>query len=409
MTAVSPDQQRVGSWYIPYGDTSSQYLHCHSLQDAVTHTAHSSARYVLSLQWKPPQTFSGEVTMLATLVMDYKTYWTNVTSDVLTVLSDEYRDVTEIVDIKVYGGQYDFGDYDYFEEDNSLMESVISTQMLVDFQKRSTEVEDEPMPRLSTTVKEEEVAEARSGTSYKSVLLWPREQRTSTVQSTRRTTARTTSQSPERHFEAWWRLPVTISPTQEADGFNRPTFFADRIGRLTTTTYRSVLMQPRKDNTQTVQKSQDKSIIPSIEPQDKFKSKDTEEVNIPIFISHHNDKKVPSEDLEYQNLIPLFSNIDQNSLETNTVQSVTESFSNLNRLIVTPRNQNDIKKSTYKTSNIKEIDAVFNDKDKAYTKMSAEHGSWDNSRAVLQSYPIIVLLGSQLIINFTYYNFLCQY
>ena len=41
--AASGDK-RVGSWTIPYGDTSCQYIHCDGLQDTVTHTDHSSLR-----------------------------------------------------------------------------------------------------------------------------------------------------------------------------------------------------------------------------------------------------------------------------------------------------------------------------------------------------------------------------
>lgn len=383
MSALSDAEprERVGSWYIPYGESSSQYLHCQSVQDSVTHTGHSSKRYVLSLQWKPSYTFSGNVTILATLVMDYRTYWTNVTSNAITVMSEEYED------IKVYGGQYDFGDYDYFQEDNSLMESVISTQMLVDFQKRSTEVEDEPevspvRPSPSPSPSPEPEPEARivgwRDTTYRSVLLWPKEEKTTTRSTTERslyTTSSPTTSALDRNFDAWWRLPVTIPAWQEQESFFRPTLLADRQDRLTTTTYRSVLMQPRKDtqSTKTKQKSQDKSVIPTIKPwQEDGHSK--EEVNIPIIIGHNKD------------------NIDQNSLETNTVQSVTESFSKLNRLIVTPSNQN-VRKSTYKTSNIQEIDAVFNNKKEPYSKMSAEHGSWDNSSATRHTlYSVYLLL-----------------
>ena len=387
MSAVSESdpRSRVGSWYIPYGESSSQYLHCQAVQDSVTHTAHSSKRFVLSLQWKPSFTFSGNVTILATLVMDYRTYWTNVTSNVITVMSEEYED------IKVYGGQYDFGDYDYFQEDNSLMESVISTQMLVDFQKRSTEVEDEPevravRPSVSTSPEPEPGVddglapsgpEARTGgrrdSTYRSVLLWPRREKTTTTTTATITRtvgsllgswdSTTTSRTLDRNFDAWWRLPVTIPASRDQEGFFRPTLLADRQDRLTTTTYRSILIQRRKDSqsTKTKQTSPDESVIPSIKPwQEDGHSK--ENVNIPIIISHNKD------------------NIDQNSLETNIVQSVTESFSKLNRLIVTPSNQN-VRKSTYKTSNIQEIDAVFNDNKEPYSKMNAEHGSWDNSSA----------------------------
>ena len=123
----------------------------------------------------------------------------------------------------------------------------------------------------------------------------------------------------------------------------------------------------------TKQKSQEESVIPSIKPWKEDGPSSWEEVNIPILIGHNKD------------------NVDQNSLETNTVQSVTESFSKLNRLIVTPSNQN-VRKSTYKTSNIQEIDAVFNDKKEPYSKMSAEHGSWDNSSAARHTFYIVYLL-----------------
>ena len=42
--APSGELVRLGSWTIPYGETSSQYLHCGGLQDTVTHTVHSSPR-----------------------------------------------------------------------------------------------------------------------------------------------------------------------------------------------------------------------------------------------------------------------------------------------------------------------------------------------------------------------------
>ena len=44
VTAVGSEGSRIGSWTIPYGDSSSQYLHCQGVQDTVTHTDHSSKR-----------------------------------------------------------------------------------------------------------------------------------------------------------------------------------------------------------------------------------------------------------------------------------------------------------------------------------------------------------------------------
>ena len=43
-SAPSGELVRLGSWTIPYGETSSQYLHCAGLQDTITHTQHSSPR-----------------------------------------------------------------------------------------------------------------------------------------------------------------------------------------------------------------------------------------------------------------------------------------------------------------------------------------------------------------------------
>ena len=98
-------------------------------------------RYVLSLQWKPSYGFSGNVTIWATVVMDYQTYWAGISSDTINVFSNyDDMDSTEIVRMKLSNSEEyredDFIDNFSYEEDNDVLESVVATQMFVDFQKR---------------------------------------------------------------------------------------------------------------------------------------------------------------------------------------------------------------------------------------------------------------------------------
>jgi len=91
----------IGSWHIPYRDDSSasdsKYLHCAGiLQSAVTHTGLTINMYVLSLQWRPPDNYHGMVTISASVVRDYQTYWTGIQSTPINVLnnhSDSENDV----------------------------------------------------------------------------------------------------------------------------------------------------------------------------------------------------------------------------------------------------------------------------------------------------------------------------
>ena len=87
----------VGNWHIPYRDDSSasdsRYLHCGGIvQAAVTHTGLTINMYVLSLQWRPPENYHGMVTIIASVVRDYKTYWTGIQSTPVHVVRNNVSD-----------------------------------------------------------------------------------------------------------------------------------------------------------------------------------------------------------------------------------------------------------------------------------------------------------------------------
>ena len=76
--------------------------------------------------------------------MDYQTYWAGISSDTINVFSNyDDMDSTEIVRMKLSNSEDsfeyredDFIDNFSYEEDNDVLESVVATQMFVDFQKR---------------------------------------------------------------------------------------------------------------------------------------------------------------------------------------------------------------------------------------------------------------------------------
>ena len=66
----------LGSWSIPAHNTCSQYLQCGvDLHSAVTHTSNCSKQSLVTLQWRPPAAYQGEVRILYTVLMDYRTFW----------------------------------------------------------------------------------------------------------------------------------------------------------------------------------------------------------------------------------------------------------------------------------------------------------------------------------------------
>jgi len=444
VTAVNDDRKRIGSWTIPYGDTSSQYVHCDNLQDTVTHTDHSSLRYVLSLSWKPPTSFSGNVTMVASVVMDYQTYWTGITSDTITVIGDDagYDDIMEIVTIRVYGENDldhgdDFEDYYYEMEDNYVLESVVvSNQVMVDFQKRSTENEEEPTTirandnlskdsdkdnihiqkkarssdNLSDGLKKEarsndensedfsdglrkEARKSDKDPTYRSILLWPSKSETTKFpgfgkipqfESATPTTSRTSLETTT--FDAWWRLPVTVSSNTDPDKFFRPTFFAenslDRVDKVTTT-HRSVLLQP-KPKAKPKPTPEISKPIPTVDPNKDetiLNQKHDDHLLIPVFITHRKDT-IEGND-EYESDIGNIPFDHFYNKEEEDYFYLTTFPTKFNRLqLDNNQNEQTTKKYTEKKINILEINEVLNENSnniEPYNKMESEYGSWENS------------------------------
>ena len=358
-------------------------------------------RYVLSLQWKPPHGFTGEVRLLATVVADYRTYWAAVTSATITVTGPGADTSGE-----------EEADYSYhYQEDNSVLESVVATRVLVDFQKRSTENEEEP-PETSERVAagtqtaragaEARAVEVRGpATTRRSVLLWPsRRTKTTPAVVSRRaglgsTPPPTTPDTAVTTFSAWWRLPVTLAPATAQDSFFRPTLLADPGPAAATSTRRSVLMQPRP-------RPAEPRPVPTIQSQkndvdrkyNSYYGGHTQEDNIkiPVFINSidRSDEGAASTESDI-GLIPYFDR-DVEDLVYQTTEA-----NPYNRLKLSPKNQN-VQPTTVKhrdkSNNIAEINAKVMNKDNAvdpYAKMEAEYGSWDNS-ATVASLPFVSFL-----------------
>jgi len=93
--ASSGSVTHLGTWYIPYlEDTSylseSSYLHCGGrIQSAVTHSGRTNTMFVLSLQWKPPADFHGQVSFQATVVENYRVFWLDVLSSTVYVTNSD--------------------------------------------------------------------------------------------------------------------------------------------------------------------------------------------------------------------------------------------------------------------------------------------------------------------------------
>jgi hypothetical protein len=76
----------LGRWSIPAHNTCSQYLQCGTdLHTAVTHTSNCSKQSLVTLQWRPSATYKGEVRIFYTVLMDYRTFWTQVAAQAAMV------------------------------------------------------------------------------------------------------------------------------------------------------------------------------------------------------------------------------------------------------------------------------------------------------------------------------------
>ena len=362
----------------------------------------SHLRYVLSLQWKPPHGFTGNVTVLASVVMDYRTYWAGLTSDPIMVtrpgVTERDRGSTEIVSMVLVTGERtreerrEEEDVEYlYQEENDVLESVVSTKVFVDFQKRSTENEDEPLEN-SSTVKTSLEALPRSSdtTSYRSVMLWPKKpQKTTTTQASVRRKDTTTSPSPDAvtTFDAWWRLPVTVGANTIQDRFFRPTFFVDNAEDLKsgreTTTYRSVLMKPRPKPSTVKSKP-----IPTIESQRTIGADDNnyyygqkeydekhDKIKIPVFI----DTVDRSDNVLFETDIGVIPYDVFNQDEEELIVSTQSNKFNRLKLNTNQNTQPTTQKYNVRSNNIPEINADLEDDEaEPYAKMESEYGSWEN-------------------------------
>jgi len=86
LRAESEKSNQTGSWYIPYLEdnsylSESRYLHCRGgQQNAVTHSGRTATMFVVSFQWKPPSNFQGRVVFRATVVVNYRLFWVDITA-----------------------------------------------------------------------------------------------------------------------------------------------------------------------------------------------------------------------------------------------------------------------------------------------------------------------------------------
>ena len=350
------------------------------------------------------------------MVMDYRTYWAGVTSDPITVtgpgVTENIGGSTEIVSFVVVTNERpreerrEAEDVEYlYQEDNDVLESVVSTKVFVDFQKRSTENEDEPLENSSTEgTSIEAMPRSFETTSYKSVMLWPRKpEKTTTTPASVRRRDTTTSPSPEAvtTFDAWWRLPVTVAANTVQDRFFRPTFFVDNAEELKsgreTTTYRSVLMKPRPKPSTVKSKP-----IPTIESQRTINSDDNnyyygqkeydekhDNIKIPVFINtiDRSDNIIPETDVK---VIP-YDVFNQDEEELIDVTTSSNRFNRL-KLNTNQNSQSTTQKYNVRNNGIPEINADLAVSEEPYAKMESEYGSWENGATQTTNISVSLLL-----------------
>eukprot|EP00092_Neocalanus_flemingeri_P050636 GFUD01058614.1.p1 GENE.GFUD01058614.1~~GFUD01058614.1.p1 ORF type:complete len:202 (-),score=51.93 GFUD01058614.1:15-620(-) len=68
--------------------SAAQYLACTHPQSSITHTSNVE-KLGQTVEWSPPDQFTGSVVMVATFVQDGYTYWVNVTSDTVQTVPGE--------------------------------------------------------------------------------------------------------------------------------------------------------------------------------------------------------------------------------------------------------------------------------------------------------------------------------
>jgi hypothetical protein len=253
--AVDRNISSLGSWYIPHYDLTSQYLHCGEdrPQSSVTHTSLTISMYELYLQWKPSHNYHGKVNIVATIVMNYTTYWTGVTSRPVIVIGDgDDQDdmITESDEVEDHMGK-------------NTMDAIIQTQFRVGLFEGSGEeiVEEENVfiPQKDTKKKALRSFDYDKTTTYKSVLLEPPYKNLSNSSTIRRSGEEDVP--PHMIAQPSNRTKVKSNTTKTTNAYwwrkekNDPNIDVQRndygavsrtIDPEHSTTYKSVLIMPKK-------------------------------------------------------------------------------------------------------------------------------------------------------------------
>uniref|UniRef100_A0A0K2TME8 Reelin domain-containing protein n=2 Tax=Lepeophtheirus salmonis TaxID=72036 RepID=A0A0K2TME8_LEPSM len=79
------ERKGIGKWWV--NDTGVQYLHCFgAIQSSITHTGNVFALNEVRATWSPPLDYEGTIVFRATVVQDFKTYWKDISSDLVTFI-----------------------------------------------------------------------------------------------------------------------------------------------------------------------------------------------------------------------------------------------------------------------------------------------------------------------------------
>merc|ERR1711936_891501 len=84
--SVESDESSIETGEEDNGSDAVKYLKCSGLKSAVTHS-NGSAKTSLYVQWVPPSSYEGSVRLVATVVKEYNTFWVNITSDTVQVVT----------------------------------------------------------------------------------------------------------------------------------------------------------------------------------------------------------------------------------------------------------------------------------------------------------------------------------
>lgn len=92
MIQVRYKNRTIGS-FLPSSDNSFKTIDCESSSDTVTHT-NTQLKKSLTLEWKPPTDFLGQVVIQSTIAQDYDKFWVDVLSSSIEVERENVDDDT---------------------------------------------------------------------------------------------------------------------------------------------------------------------------------------------------------------------------------------------------------------------------------------------------------------------------